>query len=87
MNSVQIKSIFNQIAEWAFTTADLESVKKDTIDFVQSKNINELDKAKIICNINECTTSLSFQKYIANSLLKYEGLGSDRMMKEYKKHK
>jgi len=84
MSKVQIKSIFEQIAEWAFTTANLEQVKKDTIIFVQSKNINDKDKTSIIKSINECKTTVRFQTYIANSLLKYEGLGADRMNKEYK---
>lgn len=82
--SHNIKSIFEQIAEWAFTTADLVQVKQDTITFVQSKNINDKDKASIIKSVNECKTIVRFQSYIANSLLKYEGLGADRMNKEYK---
>jgi hypothetical protein len=84
MNKVQIKSIFEKISEWAFTTADLQQVQKDTIIFVQSTGINDKDKKAIIKSINECKTVVRFQMYVANSLLKYEGLGADRMNKEYK---
>jgi hypothetical protein len=87
MSFVPIKSIFQEITEWAFTTANLEDVKAETITFVQSKNINNTDKTNIIKSIEECKTIVRFQTYIANSLLKYEGLGSDRMMKEYKPHR
>ena len=80
MSFVPIKSIFQEITEWAFTTANLEDVKAETITFVQSKNINNTDKTNIIKSIEECKTIVRFQTYIANSLLKYEGLGSDRMM-------
>ena len=81
MSKVQIKSIFEQIAEWAFTVADLNAVKKDTIDFVQSKQINESDKQSIIKNVNECKTLTRYHTYIANALLKYEGLGMNQLEK------
>jgi hypothetical protein len=81
MSKVQIKSIFEQIAEWAFTLADLNQVKQDTIAFVQSKQINEKDKQSIIKNVSECKTLTRFHTYIANSLLKYEGLGMNQLEK------
>ena len=70
-----IKSIFEQISEVAFNTADLRVVKEYTVDFVTSKNINSRDKESILKAIGECKTIVRFQTYIANSLLKYEGLG------------
>lgn len=87
MSFVPIKSIFQEITEWAFTTANLNDVKAETIAFVQSKNINDTDKTNIIKSIEECKTIVRFQTYIANSLLKYEGMGADRMNKEYKPRK
>lgn len=87
MSKVQIKSIFEQISEIVFNTADLNFAKQSTVEFVSSKNINDKDKQSILKAINECKTIQRFQMYIANALLKYEGLGADRMMKEYKPHK
>ena len=84
MSFLPIKSIFQEITEWAFTTANLNDVKAQTIEFVKSKNINDIDKAAIIKSVGECKSIVRFQTYIANSLLKYEGMGVDRMNKEYK---
>jgi hypothetical protein len=87
MSNVKIKSIFEQISEIVFNTADLGFAKQNTIEFVSSKNINNKDKQSILKAINECTTLYKFQNYIANALLKYEGLGADRMVNEYKPHR
>jgi len=87
MSKVQIRSIFEQISEIVFNTADLAIAKQSTVEFVSSKNINDKDKRAILSSINGCTTITKFQMYVANALLKYEGLGADRMAKEYKPHK
>ena len=87
MSKVQIRSIFEQISEIVFNTADLTIARQSTIEFVQSKNINDKDKQSIMKAINECTTIQRFQMYIANALLKYEGLGMDRMVNEHKPHR
>jgi hypothetical protein len=87
MSKVQIRSIFEQISEIAFNTADLTLARQSTIEFVQSKNINDKDKQLILKSVNECKTIQRFQIYIANALLKYEGLGMDRMANEYKQHR
>ena len=87
MSNVKIKSIFEQISEIVFNTADLGFAKQNTIEFVSSKNINNKDKQSILKAINECSTLYKFQNYIANALLKYEGLGADRMANEYKPHR
>ena len=87
MSKVQIRSIFEQISEIVFNTADLAIAKQNTVEFVSSKNINDKDKQVILFSINECKTITKFQMYVANALLKYEGLGMDRMVNEYKPHK
>jgi hypothetical protein len=87
MSKVQIRSIFEQISEIVFNTADLATAKQNTVEFVSSKNINDKDKQVILFSINECKTITKFQMYVANALLKYEGLGMDRMVNEYKPHK
>ena len=87
MSKVQIRSIFEQISEIVFNTADLTTARQSTIAFVQSKSINDKDKQSILKAVNECKTITNFQMYVANALLKYEGLGADRMAKEYKQHR
>lgn len=70
-----IKSIFEQIASQIFTSTDtLINDKRYVISFVESKDINDKDKKTIIRNVNECGNKTRLQMYIANSLLKYEGL-------------
>lgn len=75
MSKVQIHSIFEQISEIVFNTADLTIARQSTIEFVSSKNINPKDKQSILKSVNECKTITNFQMYVANALLKYEGLG------------
>ena len=55
MSNVKIKSIFEQISEIAFNTADLGFAKQHTIEFVSSKNINDKDKQSILFNIKPST--------------------------------
>jgi hypothetical protein len=84
MSKVQIRSIFEQISEIVFNTADLAIAKQNTVEFVSSKNINDKDKQAILFSINECKTITKFQMYVTNALLKYEGLGMDMVVNEYK---
>jgi ferritin len=74
MSKVQIKSIFEQIAEKIFTMQDKDTAKQFIIEFVNSKGINEHDKKTIINNVESCKNMLKIQSYICNSLLKYEGM-------------
>lgn len=78
---IAIKSIFEQISSQVFTMKNLNEAKQFTIDFVENKNINETDKASILKAVNEAKTLVAFQRYICNSLLKYEGLGTNQLNK------
>jgi hypothetical protein len=71
---VQIKSIFEQIAEKVFVMRNIKEIKIYVKDFVEGKNINEVDKKIILNNVEKCNNIHSVQKYICNSLLKYEGM-------------
>ncbi len=72
---VQIKSIFEQIAEKAFSMTNLQEIKTFVTEFVESKNINNVDKNTILTNVDKCRNVQAIQKYICNSLLQYEGMG------------
>lgn len=65
MSKVQIRSIFEQISEIVFNTADLTTARQSTIAFVQSKSINDKDKQSILKAVNECKTITNFQMYVA----------------------
>jgi hypothetical protein len=83
MSKFPIKSIFEQISTHIFTsTASLEEDKRFVISFVESKQINERDRNMIIKNVNDVKNKPRLQMYIANSLLKYEGLSVNDRAKE-----
>jgi hypothetical protein len=80
MNNYPIKSIFEEISEMVFKSKlPLTELKQKTIEFVDSKGINDKDKKTIIQNINNSNSMLRFQTYICNSLLQYEGLGMNQI--------
>jgi ferritin len=78
MSKVQIKSIFEQIAEKVFEMKDKDAAKQFIIEFVNSKGINEHDKKTIIANVEACKHMYKIQSYICNSLLKYEGMSLNK---------
>ena len=71
---VQIKSIFEQIAEKVFVMNNINEIKSFVKSFVEGKNINNVDKNIILMNVVKCKNVPSVQRYICNSLLKYEGM-------------
>jgi ribosome biogenesis protein Nip4 len=72
---VQIKSIFEQIAEQVFKMTDATKAKTFITEFVNEKSINDDDKRTILNNIENLKSIAQIQRYICNSLLQYEGLG------------
>jgi hypothetical protein len=71
---VQIKSIFEQIAEKVFVMNNINDIKSFVKSFVEEKNINNIDKNIILTNVDKCKNTQAVQRYICNSLLKYEGM-------------
>ncbi len=71
---VQIKSIFEQIAEKVFVMNNINEIKSFVKSFVEGKNINNVDKNIILMNVDKCKNVQAVQRYICNSLLKYEGM-------------
>ena len=72
---VQIKSIFEQIAEQVFKMTDATKAKTFIVEFINEKNINDEDKRTILNNVENLKSIAQIQRYICNSLLQYEGLG------------
>ena len=68
---VQIKSIFEQIAEKVFVMNNMNEIKTFVKSFVEGKNINNVDKNIILMNVEKCKNVQAVQRYICNSLLKY----------------
>ena len=72
--NVQIKSVFEQIAQEVFVMRNTNEAKTFITGFVEGKNINSIDKNIILNNVDKCKNVQAIQKYICNSLLKYEGM-------------
>lgn len=81
MSKIQIHSVFEKISVNIFSIRNLEEAKCYTISFIQTTEINKNDKDKMIKEINNFKTLILFQRYICNSLLKYEGLGANQYSK------
>jgi hypothetical protein len=75
MKKVQIKSVFEQIAQQVFTMKDVNQAKVYITEFITSKGINGVDKNIIVNNITKCSNINQIQRYVCNSLLQYEGMG------------
>lgn len=79
---IQIKSVFEQIAEQVFKMNDVTKAKQFITEFVDSKQINDADKQLIVKNVGDCKTMVRLQTYLCNSLLKYEGMSLSKSVKE-----
>jgi hypothetical protein len=75
MKNFQIKSVFEQIAAEVFTMRDVNKAKSFITEFITEKGINGVDKQVIINNVSQCKNMPAIQRYVCNSLLKYESLG------------
>jgi len=74
MKKVQIKSVFEQIAQQVFTMKDVNQAKLFITEFITSKGINGIDKNVIVNNVTKCSNINQIQRYVCNSLLQYEGM-------------
>ena len=81
----KIKSVFEQIASNVFQMKSIEKAKQYITEFVNSKEIKDTDKQLIINNVSNCRNILQIQRYICNSLLKYEGMSVNKFVNEDKK--
>ena len=70
---MKIESTLTKIAESVFIANDFKSAQTTFIEHVSSTNIK--DKNKMIDAVKKLTNLTALQRYCANALLKYEGLG------------
>jgi hypothetical protein len=73
--SVKIKSIFEAIALDVFAAKSLTVVQQSIKEYVESKDIKEVDKKQILREVSQSKSLIKLQTYVCNSLLKYEGMG------------
>jgi hypothetical protein len=73
----QITSIFTSHYEDLMGVTDFESLKNKVLEIVKESRINEMDKRKIVFEVENRISNLSrLQMYVTNSMLKYQGQGT-----------
>jgi len=71
---MNLTSTLTQIAEQVFIAKNCDEAKKIALDFLNESKINEEDRKKMISEIETKKDLVKLQIYIANALLKFEGL-------------
>ena len=71
----QLTSTLDTIATQVFEAKTLEQAKTICIDYLKESKIKESDRLKMISEIEKMKYLHKVQLYIANALLKFEGLG------------
>ena len=70
---MKILSTLNEIAAEVFLAKDWQTAQSTFIEHVGQTNVK--DKDKMIDEVSKMTNLSAIQRYTANALLKYEGLG------------
>lgn len=71
---MKIESTLTNIAEQVFTATSVQQAKQIALEFLSESKINEADRKKMIAEIETKKDLVKLQIYIANALLKFEGL-------------
>jgi hypothetical protein len=77
----KIKSVLEQIAATVFTMTNVADAKNYINEFINTKDINDKDKASITKAVAEIKSMIKLQTYLCNALLKYEGMGMNQINK------
>jgi hypothetical protein len=75
---MNIQSTLTKIAEQVFTAKTCDEAKKIALDYLNESKINEEDRVKMIEEIQQKKELVKLQMYIANALLKFEGLSVNK---------
>jgi hypothetical protein len=73
---MQIESILAVIAGQVFQAKTLQAAQAIFHNHVQPSKIKEEDKTKMLTEVGGMKSLTQLQRYTANALLKYEGLGT-----------
>jgi hypothetical protein len=81
---VTIKSIFEEISGDVFAMTDINQMKTFVVNYVEGKKINDADRKRIVIDVVQLDSVHAFHRYVCNSLLKYEGMGMNKINKKRK---
>lgn len=76
------KSVLTGISEQVFTASTLSEAKEIMFARLASTNVNPEQKKIMMDNVYSIDTLANLQKYLCNSILRFEGMSVNR----YKKH-
>lgn len=71
-----LTSALEKITSRVFAAKTVDEAKSICLEFLNNSKIKESDRFKMINEISEMRYLSNVQRYIANALLKYEGLGT-----------
>jgi len=71
---MKLESTLTNIAEQVFSATSVEQAKIIALDFLKESKIKEEDRKKMIAEIETKKDLVKLQIYVANALLKFEGL-------------
>lgn len=81
---INIKSTLEKIANQVFTAKTADEAKQIIVSHISDSQVNDIDKNKMITDVNALKNLVAVQRYLANALLKYEGLGTNNVNKTAK---
>ena len=84
MKHIKIESTLANITNDVFNVKDFKTAQQTALAHLEECKIKESDKQKMIEDINKLRNLEQLQFYCANSLLKYEGLGTGNKLTEDK---
>lgn len=70
----KIKSILENICQEVWQESDLNKAKTIVINFIESRNIKDIDKKRMKQTVDVIVSKRKLDQYIANSLLQFEGM-------------
>ena len=81
---INIKSTLEKIANQVFIAKTADEAKQIIVSHISDSQVNDIDKNKMITDVNALKNLVAVQRYLANALLKYEGLGTGNVNKTAK---
>ncbi len=77
MSSHKIKSVITQRITEIYSADNLATAKELFRDLLNDSNIKDIDKEKMLVELEKITTLRQVQFYATNAMFKFEGLGID----------
>jgi len=71
----QVESIFFKHYDALASITCPVSLKQAILDLTTNSQIKEIDKRKIKLDLSRLSTLVQLQRYLTNSMLKYQGMG------------